>query len=178
MAPDTEAMFFNPHVLSDTRFLRQALSADKGAPSLRFRGMTPLHVAAFSGLGDSVTVLSEHGADVDARNDHGAAALHMAAMAEGGLDSPAYARAVNALIAAGSDVGAVDDQGNTPLHVACRFGHVQAAFALMAAGARGGIRNHVGERPLDMVPAAALERFVAPLRESQSPGWIGVSAPV
>ena len=76
----------------------------------------------------TVAALIAEGADVDARQADGAAALHWAAYWD---EADALAR----LIRAGADVNARNDYGATPLWAACANRHPGAVDRLLAAGA-------------------------------------------
>ncbi len=74
-------------------------------------GYTALHIAVLNDRTEAVRSLLRLGADVNARDDDGAAPLHSCAnRAVNGGEIP------RALIAAGADVNAVDKKGATPLH--------------------------------------------------------------
>ncbi len=81
------------------------------------------------------------GADVNAAQSDGAAALHWAAYRED-LDTAAL------LIGAGADVNKANDLGVTPLLMACTNGHAELVEALLAAGADPGAALPSGETPL------------------------------
>jgi ankyrin repeat protein len=84
-----------------------------------------------------VQLLIQRGADVNARNEYGFAALHFALL-----------EVSRALLAAGADVDARDKYGETPLHLASGTGHVAGAELLLRAGADVNARNKSGEVPL------------------------------
>ena len=87
-------------------------------------GWTALHWAARFGLADGVTVLLEHGADVDAWIPDGWTALHIAAYR-------GQAAIVTRLLEGGADVAARTTAGHTPRDLATR----QAVIRLLAQAA-------------------------------------------
>jgi ankyrin repeat protein len=94
-------------------------------------GWTPLHLAAFFGRDDAVTLLIDHGAPLDAHSTNALrnSPLH-AALA--GHTLPVLVRR---LVFAGADVTARDAHGNTPLHVAASRGYEPLCDLLLARGA-------------------------------------------
>lgn len=94
-------------------------------------GWTPLHLAAFFGRDDAVTLLIDHGAPLDAHSTNALrnSPLH-AALA--GHTLPVLVRR---LVFAGADVTARDAHGNTPLHLAASRGYEPLCDLLMARGA-------------------------------------------
>ena len=77
---------------------------------------------------DCVKALIEAGADLNAKENDGWTALHLAAC-NGKLDC------VKALIEAGADLNAKDNDGWTALHLAARYGKLDCVKALIEAGA-------------------------------------------
>lgn len=80
-------------------------------------GWTALHLAAFSGHADAVSILLDAGADTEARahNRQDNTPLHAATA---GLKNAVVIR----LVARGADVNARNGQGQTPLHLAAYAG--------------------------------------------------------
>lgn len=104
-------------------------------------GMTALHWAARAGAMRCLTMLLEQGARPNAINKARRAPLHLAAEADA-----AGQGAVIALLAKyGADLNAQDRKGRTPLHRATYEGRVEAAEALLAAGADPSARNKSGK---------------------------------
>lgn len=87
-----------------------------------------VHESAFSLI---LSQLCDAGADVDARDEFGFTALHLAALLWNG--------AVSLLLCRGADVNARDEAGNTPLHLAALRG--ACVDALLAGGADPAARN-------------------------------------
>jgi len=95
---------------------------------INFRGMTPLHMAAWNGSAKVVDALITASANVNMADYRGTTPLHMAVYT-------GYAPVVDALIAGGANVNMEDYKGDTPLHMA-RFTHNATVIdALIAAGA-------------------------------------------
>ena len=94
-------------------------------------GWTPLHLAAFFGRDDAVTLLIDHGAPLDAHSTNALrnSPLH-AALA--GHTIPVLVRR---LVFAGADVTARDAHGHTPLHLAASRGYEPLCDLLIARGA-------------------------------------------
>jgi peptidoglycan/LPS O-acetylase OafA/YrhL len=86
---------------------RLALTADLNATDSKF-GVTPLDWAALRGDVETLQLLIDHGADVNARNKDGSTALHGAAFL--GRTS-----AVKLLLEKGADAGAKDVRNEPPL---------------------------------------------------------------
>jgi ankyrin repeat protein len=99
-------------------------------------------VAAMHGNAEIIQSLINAGADVNATNNQGAGALHMAAQ-EGHSESVAL------LLGAGADSHATDlKQQETPLFFAAQGGHVPTMRALVEAGANVNATNVSGFTPL------------------------------
>jgi len=94
----------------------------------------PLHDAAFEGDADTVRMLIEAGADVNAKDAHGATPLHLA-----------VANTARVLIEAGADVNAEDPYGQTPLHGAAFEGDADTAQVLIEAGADVNALTSIGD---------------------------------
>ena len=101
------------------------------------RGRTLLHNASSA---EVVRRLLSAGADVDAKDEDRATALHLAVIDR-------REAVVEALIAGGADVNARDGHGETPLHDAARRDAGLVAV-LAAAGAEVDARNRNGRTPL------------------------------
>ena len=94
-------------------------------------GWTPLHLAAFFGREDAVTLLIDHGAPLDAHSTNALrnSPLH-AALAGNTLPT-----LVRRLVFAGAHVAARDAHGHTPLHLAASRGYGPLCDLLIARGA-------------------------------------------
>jgi len=118
--------------LGDVTALRACLEQDDDARVHRSSdGWTPLHLAAFFGRDDAVTLLIDHGAPLDANSTNALrnSPLH-AALA--GNTLPVLVRR---LVFTGADVTARDASGNTPLHLAASRGDEPLCDLLIARGA-------------------------------------------
>ncbi len=118
--------------LGDVKALRAAIENDDDARVRRSTdGWTPLHLAAFFGHDDAVTLLIDHGAPLDA---HSTNALRNSPMhaALAGATVPVLVRR---LVFAGADVTARDAAGHTPLHLAASRGHEALCDLFIARGA-------------------------------------------
>ena len=118
--------------LGDVITLRTCLENDDDSRVRRSSdGWTPLHLAAFFGRDDAVTLLIDHGAPLDANSTNALrnSPLH-AALA--GHTLPVLVRR---LVFAGADVRARDAHGNTPLHLAASRGYEPLCDLLLARGA-------------------------------------------
>ncbi|EFN51583.1 hypothetical protein CHLNCDRAFT_59197 [Chlorella variabilis] len=111
-------------------------------------GYSALHFAAAGDNVECLAALLAAGADVRARDDRGATALHWCAAAVASLDHEgSCGLCLRALIAAGADVDARDEDGETALHCAARLGNLAAIRCLAEAGAYLGAANLEGESP-------------------------------
>ena len=90
---------------------------------------TPLMFAARHGTAESVQLLIEAGASVNARDIHNSTSLHKACI---GAES---VKKIQALIRAGAELEATDRYGMTPLFTAAFNERVDAVRTLMKAGA-------------------------------------------
>jgi ankyrin repeat protein len=116
-----------------------------------YAGDTALHIAAAAHRADLVRRFLDLGADLHARNRHGAGPLHYAADGAPGLprwDSAAQAATITCLIEAGADPNAADRRGVTPLHRAVRTRCAAAVQALLEGGADPNRRNRKGSTPM------------------------------
>ncbi|HBP53153.1 MAG TPA: hypothetical protein DD643_01820 [Synechococcus sp. UBA8638] len=140
-------------------------------------GNTPL-LAAVGGRNPTamVALLIRHGVDVNAKDEHGNAPLHLVIhegngalaklLIEGGADvlatnnagnSPVQVAAfaglpevITLLVEAGAPINVQDQVGDTPLHDAALQGRVEAARVLLDAGADVNIKNNEGKTPLNL----------------------------
>ena len=118
-----------------------------------YEGDTALHAAAFAYDTETARRLVEGGADVRARNRHGAEPLHAATIGAPGSANwnPARQRAVIAyLIGTGADPDAPAKGGVTPLHRAVRNRCSAAVDELLRAGADPGLANDNGSTAYEL----------------------------
>ena len=102
---------------------------------------TALHRAAETGRVDVLAVLSEWGADLEAKTVDGATPLHIAA-GNGQL------AAVRSLLASGAQLDAIDDDGYTPFFMAAIRSRIDVADVLLDAGATLQVVDSSGVSPL------------------------------
>ena len=100
---------------------------------------TPMHVAARSGHADILSLLLEHGADIDGQDIYGQTPLHRASR------NP-QVEAVQCLLDHGADVNALDINDWTPLFLAASEEHVEFARMLLEHGARVNVRDNSHHR--------------------------------
>lgn len=100
-------------------------------PRTEGSGLTPLLFVTGRTDGDPaiVRMLVDRGADLDARSNDGASALHGAIQAGASMDI------LRLLIELGLDPDAKSTRGFTPLHIAAEKGRAEAATLLLASGA-------------------------------------------
>ena len=112
------------------------------------KGATPLHLVCAAGSLPGLSLLLDHGADVDAFDADGRTALHIAcAQTVGGEPL------VRKLLEAGADPGRMDNSGDRPLHVAAAHGCEGCVGLLLRKGAASGVSNHSGDTPLHVAAA-------------------------
>lgn len=112
-----------------------------------YAGDTPLHMAAAAYQRRIAELLVARGADVHAKNMHGATALHYAADTNH-WDPSAQADTITYLISKGADANVISRLGVTPLHRAVRTRSASAVKALLDGGADPGKKNRSGSTPL------------------------------
>ena len=135
--------------LNDTAQLMSLISADPGtATAGGAYGMTPLHWASRAGSLECATLLLDHGAEVEVRNDARRTPLQLAA--ENGRTD-----IVKLLAEAGADLNTQDGKGRTPLHRATYEGHGGAAEVLLAVGADVGVLNANGKNAFEIARLGA-----------------------
>ncbi len=101
-----------------------------------------LEEAARRGHADTVEMLLDAGADIDARSASGSTALYDAALRGDGA-------IVSLLVKRGANVNAVETvAGTTPLYAAAAFGRQEAVVVLLLAGADPNLASKEGISPL------------------------------
>ena len=103
---------------------------------------------------DAVKQHLADGADVNAKNDSGWTALHIAAMKATAVESTStideQLEIAELLICRGAEVNAKDKCGRTPLHQAARHFSKEIAALLIAKGAHINVKDEIsGLTPLD-----------------------------
>ncbi|XP_062512437.1 serine/threonine-protein phosphatase 6 regulatory ankyrin repeat subunit B-like [Corticium candelabrum] len=106
-------------------------------------GNCALHIAARNGDIQTVQLLVDCGADVNALNEDGQTPLHTAAGGE--KDCPELC---SILLEHNAKIDAVDKDGNQPLHLAVRKGHTRTSRLLLSSEADVNSLNEDGQTPL------------------------------
>jgi hypothetical protein len=121
------------------------------AQSYIYVGDTALHLAAAMYRTAIARALIDAGANVRARNRHGAEPLHSGAVGQpggGNWNPAAQAEMIALLIQSGAEPNAVDKHGVTPLHRAVRTRCAAAVRALLENGADPAQKNGSGSTPM------------------------------
>ena len=105
------------------------------------REVTPLHVAALEGHSDILSLLIEHGADLNGRGKFGDTPLNRASE-RGRLEAGRF------LLNRGADVDVQCEYKNTALAAAAARGYVEFAQILLEHGAMIDVRCELGRTPL------------------------------
>ncbi|MDP7524705.1 MAG: ankyrin repeat domain-containing protein, partial [Arenicellales bacterium] len=105
-----------------------------------------IHSAATEGNIEAVKQQLAEGADVNAKNDLGSTALHLAQDGDKEI--------AELLITKGADVSVKDKFGRTPLHLAAMDGHWEIAELLIAKSASVNAKNGFGLTPLHSAAAS------------------------
>ncbi len=125
------------------------LSAGADVNQMPDHGNTPLMSAAFKHNNNTVKLLLEHHAAVNAKtNTKQETALHKAVFFD---DRPGAIETIKILIAAGADVNARDKNGDTPLIEVARTGNIQTLQILIDAGAHVNQMNNNGHTALTIL---------------------------
>ncbi|KAM6188775.1 B-cell lymphoma 3 protein [Sarcoramphus papa] len=128
------------------RCLRELLRpGPRGSPDLQARnyeGLTPLHVAVSSGARESVLLLLEHGADVDAVDIKSGRSPLLHAVESNSLEM------AELLIQRGASVNAQSYAGCTALHAAAGRGLLGVLRLLLRSGADCALKNYHNDTPL------------------------------
>ena len=104
-------------------------------------GNTAIHYAAEWKLLSAISLLSEKGADTNARNANGETPIYYGVR----MDSPAV---IEALVAKGAQFNIRDNLGNTPIHACIRWDSINALKKLFVLGANLNAQNIAGKSPL------------------------------
>ena len=157
----------------DTSAVRRALENNANPNVCSTTGTHALHIAAWRGYPDIVTLLIEAGADPDVREQTtGKTPLHFArgvqvidSLIEAGADVNARTKDENdvplhnpflalasmaRLISANADLNAKNVLGWTPLHIFASYSNIEAVSLLLRHEADSNVLNSQGETPLDI----------------------------
>jgi ankyrin repeat protein len=116
------------------------LVASRLTKRFRYRGYTPLMIAAERNDTEVLRLLKDAGVDLDSSDPNGGTALMKAA------DAAAEA-AVSFLVNAGADISVIDSYGNRALFFACRRGTAGTILPLLEKGADPWSANRQGYTP-------------------------------
>jgi hypothetical protein len=114
-----------------------------------YGGDTALHMAAAAFRRPVAELLVTQGADLRAKNRHGAEPLHYAADTNH-WDPTAQAETIKYLLSVGADPNALDKTGVAPLHRAVRTRSLPAVRALLDGGANLRAPNGSGSTPVHL----------------------------
>ena len=146
-ATKTEQLSLNMHYLAAGReeeapgLIAALVAAGASLSVVDDKGWAPILSAANFGSESAIAALIDAGADVSANGSSGESALHLACMSDNGRAGAIIQRLV---VAHPPLLQATDTAGNTALHVAAMLDHLDAAQALLAAGADAEATNHAG----------------------------------
>lgn len=149
---------FEAAAVGDLDRLRAVLDADPSlATAWSEDGFTALHFAAFFGHPAAAKLLTERGADLEARSTNeqfalDASPLHSAAAA-------GRREVCETLLNAGADVNAVQHGGYTPLIDAAQSGNAELAELLLERGADPTARLDDGRTAAELATAAGNEEL-------------------
>ena len=136
---------FEAAALGDTARLVELLEMEGAlAGAWSPDGFTPLHLAAFFGQAHAVSVLLEHGADLEAVSRNGLRVRPLNSAAAAG-ERDICAR----LLEHGADPNAASEGGFTPVHAAAQNGDGELLRLLLRQGADADATTADGRRPLD-----------------------------
>jgi ankyrin repeat protein len=146
----------------DMPAVRKALAKDKAlAKSADASGSTPLMYAAYAGTVEAMTALIDAGADVNARNERKATALHWAVH---------DAAKLKLLLTRGADVNAKTVDMRTPLHSAAGMpAGAPLVRVLLEGGADPNARLIPGQTPLFAAAAVSVESMQLLLDKGADP---------
>ncbi|XP_019340360.1 ankyrin repeat domain-containing protein 35 isoform X1 [Alligator mississippiensis] len=120
-----------------------SLAARKTArpTKLNALGQSAFHIAASQGLTECLSLLLNHGAEVNQKNDDGSSALHLATIA-------CQPQCVKVLLQHGANEDCVDGQNRTPLHWAAHSGCASSVLLLCDHEAFLDVADNSGQTPL------------------------------
>ena len=111
---------------------------------------THLHSACYFGRLETARELLHHGANPDAENIRGETPLHLVSRGQYGAQEVGVG-VVQLLLGRTANVNAQDKCCMTPLHLACYYGRLEIARALLCHGAGANSKNKLGQSPLHLV---------------------------
>lgn len=120
--------------------------------------MTPLHRAVQGDSLNIVTLLVEHGADLNIPDDHGVTPLHYA-VGNCNVEISRY------LISQGAALSREDKYERTELHTACVMGMYDVANLLIDAGADVSAQDRFGRTPLDYAMSRGFDHTAKLLKD-------------
>jgi len=106
-------------------------------PNVKGHGMTPLLWACHEGHEGCVTLLLDHGANIEVQSEDGWTPLHYACF-------NGHEGCVTLLLDHGANVEVQSDDGWTPLLLACQYGHEGCVTLLLDHGANMEIQDNSG----------------------------------
>ncbi|MBI2376651.1 MAG: ankyrin repeat domain-containing protein [Deltaproteobacteria bacterium] len=149
------------------RALIAAMVASCASTGTEGAHVSPLHEAVRVGDAEAVRRILEDGAAIDERDVQGRTALWLAAC-EPKVPNPDI---VGALTAARADANVRWDLDSTgPLHCAAESGSSTVAVALLAAGAKVGLRDPMGRTPAEVAEDSG-HRILAELLAARTPSF-------
>ena len=93
------------------------------------QGVTPAFVACENGHAECLSLLIDHGAQLDNANNEGATPAHIACQ-------NGHAECLSLLINHGAQLDKAKNTGVTPAHIACQNGHAECLSLLINHGAQ------------------------------------------
>ena len=159
---DIHKKLYYASIQGDDSLVRELLAA--GADPDEFKdnsGNTALHEAASQGNNTTVSILIDHGADLNIQNQARETALQRAAKKEKN-------EVATKLIEAGSDMNIQDKNGETALHRAAASRNDEVTTRLIKAGADLNIENNYGKTALERAVSRRHYDIVTKLIEAEA----------